>query len=46
MVLFKNKVMNKIPELKIGDGKEKKRFEVKGWVKGLKDFAINVIIRW
>ena len=32
------------PELKIGDGKEKKRFEVNGWIKGLKDFAINVII--
>lgn len=42
MVLFKNKVMNKTPELQIGDGKEKKRFEAKGWIKGLKDWFIYI----
>ena len=38
---YKNNKINKIPELKIGDGKLKKRFEINlGW----KRFTITV--RW
>ena len=41
MVLFENKVMNKIKPLQIGDGKLKKRFDIQiGW----KRFTIT--IRW
>lgn len=38
---IENKEMNKIPELKIGNGKLKKRFEIN---LGLKKFTIT--IRW
>lgn len=46
MVLFKNKVINKIPSLTIGDGKLKPKFSISGWIKGLKDFGFNITIRW
>ena len=35
-----------IPELKIGDGKLKKRFEIGGWFRSLKDFCIKLTINW
>lgn len=38
---IENKEMNKIPELKIGDGKLLKKLEIKlGWKR------FNIIIRW
>ena len=41
MIDYKNNKMNKIPELKIGDGKLKKRFILNlGWKK------FTIIIRW
>lgn len=41
MVLFKNKVMNEVKPLIIGDGKLKKRIEFNlGWKK------FTIIVRW
>jgi hypothetical protein len=33
MIKYTNNKINKIPELKIGDGKELKKFEWSGWAK-------------
>lgn len=33
MIEYKNSKMNKTPELKIGDGKELKKFEWTEWIK-------------
>ena len=36
----------KIPELKIGDGKLKKRFKINWKFKNIKDWFISITIRW
>ena len=46
MINYSNKETNKIPELKIGDGKEFKKFEWSNWQKIIFDRSIKFIWRW
>lgn len=46
MIEYNNDKMNKIPELKIGDEKEKPKFEWSGWIKLIFNKSINFIWRF
>ena len=44
MIDYKNNKINNIPELKIGDGKELKKFEWTGWIKLI--FSKEIKLTW
>ena len=46
MIIYKNDKINKIPELKIGDGKELPKFEWSGWLKLIFNKSIKFTWRW
>ena len=46
MINYFNKKINKIPELKIGDGKEFKKFEWSGWIKLIFGKEFKFTWRW
>jgi len=46
MINYSNKEINEIPELKIGDGKELKKFEWSGWIKLIFKKEFKFTWRW
>ena len=46
MINYKNNKMNKIPELKIGDGKLLSKFKLDVKFKNLKNWFLGFTIRW